>query len=70
MNPAPAWKWCEFTIKGSNGNLLNWHLVERVGNGYRGKCGRLLASTPERTSDQKPNQLRGVCRMCTRLISR
>jgi hypothetical protein len=67
--PNNVLQWCEFEIKGSNGNLNSWHLATREAKHYRSRCGRLFTSLPSIVSNSAPNNVRGVCRRCE-LISR
>jgi hypothetical protein len=57
-------RWCEFSTKGSDGNITCWHLVFRNGDEYRSMCGRLFTVTPNIVSDTKPEEVRGICRRC------
>jgi hypothetical protein len=59
-------RWAEFEIQGTNGGQRNWHWVTQDKLGYVGRCGRRLTGKPIQTSVQKPNLIRGLCRLCER----
>jgi hypothetical protein len=59
--------WSLFTIRGSNGSLMMWHLAMPDG---KSMCGRMFRVNPERISKTAPEEIRGVCRMCERMERR
>jgi hypothetical protein len=59
--------WSLFTIRGSGGSQLTWHLVTPEG---KSACGRMFTVKPECTRKTKPEEIRGVCRRCERMDRR